>query len=88
LDGITNQIEGGMIQCCKLARLKEQVTFGSKAEILRAQIGRVNSNFFRFLKFPEVESSNDYRSGSKLLKGGGEVSMPTPRGAAMQKCSF
>lgn len=82
LDGITNQIEGGMIQAASWT-LKEHVTFD--------QNGITSSDWssypiFRFNEIPEVEVSMIDRP-DQPAEGGGEVSMP-PTGAAIANAVY
>lgn len=82
LDGITNQIEGGMIQAASWT-LKEQVTFD--------QNGITSTNWasypiIRFNEIPEVEVAMIDRP-DQPAEGGGEVSMP-PTGAAIANAVY
>jgi CO/xanthine dehydrogenase Mo-binding subunit len=82
LDGITNQIEGGMIQAASWT-LKEEVTFDQK--------GITSTNWasypiFRFTEIPEVEVVMINRP-DQAAEGGGEVSMP-PTGAAIANAVY
>ncbi|MDI1322685.1 MAG: molybdopterin-dependent oxidoreductase [Algoriphagus sp.] len=82
LDGITNQIEGGMIQAASWT-LKEQVTFN--------QNGITSSDWasypvFRFNEIPEVKVAMIDRPDLPA-EGGGEVSMP-PTGAAIANAVY
>ncbi|WP_339878197.1 molybdopterin cofactor-binding domain-containing protein [uncultured Algoriphagus sp.] len=82
LDGIINQIEGGMIQAASWT-LKEEVTFEGN---------RITSSdwmkypIFRFSDIPEVEVAMIDRP-ELAAEGGGEVSMP-PTGAAIANAVY
>ncbi len=82
LDGIKNQIEGGMIQAASWT-LKEQVTFDEH---------RITSTdwmlypILRFNEIPDVEVEMIDRP-EEAAEGGGEVSMP-PTGAAIANAVY
>ena len=82
LDGITNQIEGGMIQAASWT-LKEQVTFNEKGI---TSTDWASYPIFRFNEIPEVEVAMINRL-DKPAEGGGEVSMP-PTGAAIANAVY
>ena len=82
LDGIVNQVEGGMIQAASWT-LKEQVTFDPE--------GITSKNWasypiFHFNEIPEVEVVMIDRP-NQPAEGGGEVSMP-PTGAAIANAVY
>ncbi|MEN2282660.1 molybdopterin cofactor-binding domain-containing protein [Algoriphagus sp. SE2] len=82
MDGIINQMEGGMIQAASWT-LKEQVTFeGNK--ITSEDWG--SYPIFRFPEIPEVEVVMINRP-EEGAEGGGEVSMP-PTGAAIANAVY
>jgi len=82
LDGIINQIEGGMLQAASWT-LKEEVTF---------EDNKITSSdwrkypVFRFSDIPEVEVAMIDRP-NEAAEGGGEVSMP-PTGAAIANAVY
>ena len=82
LDGIKNQIEGGILQAASWT-LKEQVTL---------EDGKITSSdwshypVFRFMDIPEVEVKMIDRP-DEPAEGGGEVSMP-PTGAAIANAVY
>lgn len=82
LDGIANQIEGGMIQAASWT-LKEQVTF-TQEEITSTDWS--SYPIFRFSEIPEVEVVMINRP-NQPAEGGGEVSMP-PTGAAIANAVY
>lgn len=82
LDGIKNQIEGGMIQAASWT-LKEEVGF-TKNEITCKDWG--SYPIFRFPEIPEVEVVMINRP-NEPAEGGGEVSMP-PTGAAIANAVY
>jgi CO/xanthine dehydrogenase Mo-binding subunit len=82
LDGITNQIEGGMIQAASWT-LKEQVTFDQKGI---TSTDWASYPISRFSEIPEVEVAMINRL-DKPAEGGGEVSMP-PTGAAIANAVY
>jgi len=82
LDGITNQIEGGMIQAASWT-LKEQVTF-TQEEITSTDWS--SYPIFRFSEISEVEVVMINRP-DRPAEGGGEVSMP-PTGAAIANAVY
>ena len=82
LDGIKNQIEGGMIQAASWT-LKEQVTFGS-SKITSTDWAKYP--ILRFSEIPEVEVVMIDRP-DQPAEGGGEVSMP-PTGAAIANAIY
>lgn len=82
LDGIKNQIEGGMIQAASWT-LKEQVSFNEN-EITSKDWG--SYPIFRFPEIPEVEVVMISRPNNPA-EGGGEVSMP-PTGAAIANAVY
>ncbi|XOV94149.1 MAG: molybdopterin cofactor-binding domain-containing protein [Bacteroidota bacterium] len=82
LDGIKNQIEGGMIQAVSWT-LKEQVTF-SDDQITSTDW--IKYPILRFTEIPEVEVSIIDRP-EQPAEGGGEVSMP-PTGAAIANAVY
>ncbi len=82
LDGIKNQIEGGMIQAASWT-LKEQVTF-DKHGITSKDWS--SYPILRFNEIPEVEVEMIDRP-EMTAEGGGEVSMP-PTGAAIANAVY
>ncbi len=82
LDGIRNQIEGGMIQAASWT-LKEQVTFNTT---YITSTDWSNYPIMRFLEIPEVEVAMIDRP-DQPAEGGGEVSMP-PTGAAISNAVY
>lgn len=82
VDGIKNQIEGGMIQAASWT-LKEQVSFNEN-EITSKDWG--SYPIFRFQEIPEVEVVMINRP-NEAAEGGGEVSMP-PTGAAIANAVY
>ncbi|PZX55785.1 xanthine dehydrogenase family protein molybdopterin-binding subunit [Algoriphagus chordae] len=82
LDGIINQIEGGMLQAASWT-LKEQVTFAGN-EITSTDWNRYP--VFRFSDIPELEVAMIDRP-TEPAEGGGEVSMP-PTGAAIANAVY
>ncbi|WP_416866456.1 MAG: molybdopterin cofactor-binding domain-containing protein [Imperialibacter sp.] len=82
LDGITNQIEGGMIQAASWT-IMEEVIFSDK------EITSTDWNTYPIFKFPdipEVEVAIIDRP-DEPAEGGGEVSMP-PSGAAIANAVY
>lgn len=82
LDGIKNQIEGGMIQAASWT-LKEQVTFNT-TNITSTDWAKYP--ILRFSEIPEVEVAILDRP-DRAAEGGGEVSMP-PTGAAIANAVY
>ncbi len=82
LDGIINQIEGGMLQAASWT-LKEEVTFEDN-KITSSDWGKYP--VFRFSDIPEVEVAMIDRP-NEAAEGGGEVSMP-PTGAAIANAVY
>ncbi|MCM4150885.1 xanthine dehydrogenase family protein molybdopterin-binding subunit [Arenibacter sp. N53] len=82
MDGITNQVEGGMIQAASWT-LKEQVTFNTK-EITSTDW--LKYPILRFSQIPEVEVAIINRP-EEDAKGVGEVPMP-PTAAAIANAIF
>ncbi|MBN7815819.1 xanthine dehydrogenase family protein molybdopterin-binding subunit [Algoriphagus pacificus] len=82
MDGIINQLEGGMIQAASWT-LKEEVTFeGNKI----TSEDWDSYPIFRFPEIPEVEVHMINRP-EEAAEGGGEVSMP-PTGAAIANAVY
>ncbi|MEQ9101545.1 MAG: molybdopterin-dependent oxidoreductase [Imperialibacter sp.] len=82
VDGLTNQIEGGMIQAASWT-IMEEVTFNEK-EITSTDWH--SYPIFRFGDIPEVEVAIIDRP-DEPAEGGGEVSMP-PSGAAIANAVY
>ena len=82
LDGIINQIEGGMLQAASWT-LKEEVTFEDN-KITSADWRKYP--VFRFSDIPEVEVAMIDRP-NEAAEGGGEVSMP-PTGSAIANAVY
>jgi nicotinate dehydrogenase subunit B len=82
VDGLTNQLEGGMIQSASWT-LMEEVTFTDK-EI--TSVDWSSYPIFRFGDIPEVEVALIDRPDLPV-EGGGEVSMP-PSGAAIANAVY
>jgi nicotinate dehydrogenase subunit B len=82
VDGLTNQLEGGMIQAASWT-LMEEVTFTDK-EITSADWS--SYPIFRYSDIPEVEVALIDRP-DEPAEGGGEVSMP-PSGAAIANAVY
>ncbi|MEQ8533892.1 MAG: molybdopterin-dependent oxidoreductase, partial [Imperialibacter sp.] len=82
VDGLTNQIEGGMIQAASWT-IMEEVTFNEK-EITSTDWH--SYPIFRFGDIPEVEVAIIDRP-DEPVEGGGEVSMP-PSGAAIANAVY
>ena len=82
MDGIVNQVEGGMIQAASWT-LKEEVTFSDK-EITSSDWN--GYPIFRFPDTPEVKVSIINRP-NEPAEGGGEISMP-PTGAAIANAVY
>ncbi len=82
LDGIKNQMEGGMIQAASWT-LKEQVTFNQNGI---TSTDWASYPILRFSEIPEVEVQMIDRP-EEAAEGGGEVSMP-PTGAAIANAVY
>ncbi|WP_339791172.1 molybdopterin cofactor-binding domain-containing protein [uncultured Imperialibacter sp.] len=82
LDGITNQIEGGMIQAASWT-IMEEVTFSDK--VITSTVWNTYP-IFKFPDIPEVEVAIIDRP-DEPAEGGGEVSMP-PSGAAIANAVY
>lgn len=82
IDGIINQIEGGMIQATSWT-LKEQVTFNTK-EVTSTDW--IKYPILRYSEIPEVEVAIIDRP-NEPASGGGEVPMP-PTGAAIANAVY
>ena len=82
MDGITNQVEGGMIQAASWT-LKEQVTFNTK-EITSTDW--IKYPILRFSEIPEVEVAIINRP-KETAYGVGEVAMP-PSAAAIANAIY
>ncbi|MEQ9378234.1 MAG: molybdopterin-dependent oxidoreductase [Imperialibacter sp.] len=82
VDGLTNQIEGGMIQAASWT-IMEEVTFNEKE--ITSKDWR-SYPIFRFGDIPEVEVAIIDRP-DEPVEGGGEVSMP-PSGAAIANAVY
>tara|TARA_Y100001980_G_scaffold46355_1_gene30641 strand:- start:49850 stop:52021 length:2172 start_codon:yes stop_codon:yes gene_type:complete len=82
LDGIKNQIEGGMIQAASWTR-KEQVTFNASGI---TSTDWATYPILRFSETPDIEVTMIDRP-EQPAEGGGEVSMP-PTGAAIANAVY
>ncbi|MCJ7467211.1 MAG: molybdopterin-dependent oxidoreductase [Maribacter sp.] len=82
LDGIVNQIEGGMIQAASWT-LKEQVTFNSNGV---TSTDWIKYPILRYTEIPEIEVAIIDRPNEPVC-GGGEVPMP-PTGAAIANAVY